>query len=172
MATEPPAGERSATAERTVAGQNPALSQEEYLSLPSRIARSTKRRWQVVVGLFVVLTALGSFYVATLPDKYVSTGVISFQPRLDESNGRDLTALLAAEFPAVMASTSSVGQAATAAGVSTGQVSSGLVAAVEPSTLNLVFSVTLGTAQQAQNAAQSLYLSTVEYNATDPFLES
>ena len=151
----------------------PDMAQPEpYLTWFDRSRAALRSRWRLAAVVFAALVVLGGVYVLTIPTTYVSNGVISFQPRLDESNGRDLTALLAERYPAYLSSSTALAGAATAAGVTTGQVEAGLVAAVEPATLNMQFSVTLSSSQQAQAAAGSLYLSTLEYNITDPYLEA
>ncbi|MDQ1250232.1 MAG: hypothetical protein QG597_4611 [Actinomycetota bacterium] len=128
-------------------------------------------RW-LVLGVFAGLALLGMVYVATLPTSYEASGVISFQPREGEINGEDLISLLVQRYPAVAESTPVVGRAATAAGVSSSTVTSGLSALVQPSSANLILTVTLDSAQQAVIANQSIYQSVMESNLTDPYLEA
>ena len=138
----------------------------------ANLVAALRTRPVLALVVFVVPVVLGWIYVFTLPSSYSATGVVSFQPRIDESNGRDLTSLLARRYPVVAQSEQSVGDAATAAGVSTGSVQSGLSASVAPETLNLDITVELETASQALAAVQSIFQSVVASNSDDPYLEA
>ncbi|MCB0914143.1 MAG: hypothetical protein KDC23_00360 [Actinobacteria bacterium] len=131
-----------------------------------------RRRPLLVLVVFLVPLLLGWIYVFTLSSSYSATGVVSFQPRVDESNGRDLTSLLARRYPEVAQSDQSVGDAAIAAGVSTATLQSGLTASVAAETLNLSITSTLDTPEQALAAVQSVFKSVVAANADDPYLEA
>lgn len=137
-----------------------------------RLVDAARRRRWLVLGVFVGLVVPGMLYVLTLPTSYQASGVISFQPRAGEFSGRDLIALLVERYPAVAQSTPVVGQAATVAGVSGSTLSDGLSAVVQPSSVNLVLSVTLDSGQQAVAATQSIYQSVMAANATDPYLQA
>lgn len=142
------------------------------ITTAERARRVLSGHWKAILATFVILAGLGSAYVMTLPATYQATGVISFQPREGEINGRDLVALLVERYPAIVASSTNLGQAATAAGVSASTVEGGLTTAIAPSTLNLTITVVLDSPTQALNAARSLYLSTMQANTTDPYLQA
>ena len=137
-----------------------------------RLLDTARRRWVLALVLFGVLAGLGAAYSLSIPTQYTATGVMSFQPREGVSEGRDLTALLASRYPAVVAGETAVGRAAIAAGVTPSEVSAGLASEVQPATLNMVVTVTLPNATQALAASQSLYLSASAANDTDPYLEA
>ena len=138
----------------------------------SRLLAAIRRRPILVIVVFVVPVILGWVYVFSLPTSYAATGVISFQPRIDESNGRDLTSLLARRYPVVAQSEQSVGAAATAAGVSNASLQSGLLALVTAETLNLTLTVTLDSPTAAVAGVQSVFQSVVAANENDPYLEA
>lgn len=142
------------------------------LPLWRRLLDTVRRRIVLALVLFGVLVGLGAAYSLSIPTQYTATGVMSFQPREGVSEGRDLTALLASRYPAVVASETAVGKASIAAGVTPSEVSAGLASEVQPSTLNMVITVTLPNATQAMAASQSLYLSALAANDTDPYLEA
>lgn len=130
------------------------------------------RAWKVVLPVFLVVLALGGWYVMTTPVNYTSGAVISFVPRQDSINGKDLASLLVERYPEVVGSVDAVNRAAEAANVSPDQVSATLQAAVQPSTLNLSLSVALPSNDQAMAAAESLYLDVLKDNKTDPDLRA
>jgi hypothetical protein len=135
-------------------------------------AAALRRRWPAALAVFVVLVGVGGWAALSRSPSYVATGVMSFQPREGEINGRDLTALLVARYPAVVRSSDSLGAAATAAGVSSATMDAGTSASVEPETLNLVMSVTLDSPQAALSGAQTLYLKTLSANDSDPYMQA
>lgn len=137
-----------------------------------RLLDTARRRWLITVVVFGVLVGLGAAYSLSIPTQHAATGVVSFQPRKDVAEGRDLTALLASRYPAVVASDTAVGQAAIAAGVTPAAVSAGLVSEVVPETLNMTITVSMPDATQALAATQSLYLSALAANSDDPYLEA
>lgn len=133
---------------------------------------AVRRRPLLVLVMFLVPVVLGWIYIFSLPSSYASTGVISFQPRIDENNGRDLTALLARRYPVIAQSEQSVGNAATVAGVSNATLQNGLTALVAAETLNLTLTVTLDSPSAAVAGAQSVFQSVLAANNDDPFLEA
>lgn len=139
---------------------------------PHVVWAAVRRRWVVVLVVFVAVAGFGAVSVTSREPDYVATGVMSFQPREGEVNGRDLTSLLVSRYPAVVRSSDSLGTAATASGVSGSAMSSATLATVEPATLNLVITVSLGSPEAALAGAQSLYLSTLRANASDPYLQA
>jgi hypothetical protein len=138
----------------------------------TRLIAAIRRRPILVLVTFVVPVLLGWVYVFSLPTSYAVNGVISFQPRIDENNGRDLTALLARRYPVVAQSEQSVGAAATAAGVSNASLQNGLSALVAAETLNLTLTVTLDSSSAAVAGAQSVFQSVLAANTADPFLQA
>lgn len=154
--------ERSPTARERATDQNGLVKAWEAI----------RRQWKVLLGVFFVLAVLGGYYVYQTPVKYSAGAVIAFEPRAGENNGRDLVALLAQRYPEIVASTDSVAAAAQAAGVSTGELQSGLTAAIQPNTLNMAVSVKLATPEEAEKAVTSLYNGALQANTADPNLKA
>jgi hypothetical protein len=126
----------------------------------------------VALATFIVVVALGMFYVLRIPTEYQSGAVVSFVPRASSEAGGDMAELLAERYPEVVASESSLDAAAEAAGVSPGDVNAGLSANIQPGTLNMVFSTTLASNDQAVAATTALHESLLEANRTDPDLRA
>jgi hypothetical protein len=133
--------------------------------------RQVLRQWPIMVVLFVGAAALGLAYTNTRPVHYQSQAVVSFRPRPDEVNGRDLTSLLVQTYPELVASPESVDGAARAADVTVDQVQAGLSTQIAPQTLNLLIAVALSNPQSAQQATQYLTGVAVTAGSKDPFLE-
>ncbi len=130
------------------------------------------RQWIAAVATFLLVMALGMFFVLSSPTQYESGAVVSFMPRVASDVGGELAALIVERYPEVVASETSIDAAADAAGVSSAEVQAGLNALIQPGTLNLVFSTTLPSNDQAVAATTAIYDNLLEANRTDPDLRA
>lgn len=131
-----------------------------------------RRQWLVALATFLVVVTLGMSYVLRIPTEYQSGSVVSFVPRASSQTAGSMAALLVERYPEVVSSESSLEAAAQAAGVSPGDVNAGLSANIQPGTLNMVFSTTLASNDQAVAATTALHESLIEANRTDPDLRA
>lgn len=140
--------------------------------LVDHVRAALRRRWRMATAIFAVIMVAGAAVAFLQPVSYTTSGVIAFEPRPNEFNGRDLVALLASRYPAVVSSSAAVGTAATAAGLTTDEVRAGLTTDIPAQTLNLGITVKSSTPEAAQAAAQSLFLSVQKANESDPYLQT
>lgn len=131
---------------------------------------SLRRRWLTALATASIVIAVGGYVVMGLSVSYQAGAVVSFIPRIGGQASGDIAPLLVARYPEVIASVTAVDQAADEAGVEPSQVRAGLSAGIQPETLNLVFSTTLATPEEAMSATTSLLESIQQENLTDPNL--
>lgn len=131
-----------------------------------------RRQWLIAMATFVVVIAFGMFYVLRIPVEYQSGAVVSFVPRASSEASGDMAALLVERYPEVVASESALDAAGEAAGVEPGEVNAGLSAIIQPGTLNMVFSTTLATNDQAVAATTALFETVLAANRSDPDLRA
>ncbi|MCB0914140.1 MAG: hypothetical protein KDC23_00345 [Actinobacteria bacterium] len=134
--------------------------------------QALRRQWIAAVATFLLVAGLGMLYVLRIPTEYQAGAVVSFMPRVASTVGGEVTSLLVERYPEVVASENSIDAAAAAAGVDPAAVSAGLQAGIQPETLNLVFSTTLPTNDQAVAATQAIYDNLLQVNRTDPDLRA
>ncbi|MCB9412584.1 MAG: hypothetical protein H6525_07035 [Actinobacteria bacterium] len=134
--------------------------------------QALRRQWIAAVATFLLIAGLGMLYVLRIPTEYQAGAVVSFMPRVASTVGGEVTSLLVERYPEVVASENSIDAAAAAAGVDPAAVSAGLQAGIQPETLNLVFSTTLPTNDQAVAATQAIYDNLLQVNRTDPDLRA
>ncbi len=130
----------------------PASPDEEVLPALVRAARG-----QWLPGLLVALAVLAASaaWVGSLPDRYTSTTVVSFAPRVDRPSGADTLQVLASKYVAYLSSPATL----RAVGESTGEdpllLQEAVRAEIAPATVNLTVAATLEDPSRAASVANA-----------------
>lgn len=133
-------------------------------------AGSVLRAWPVMLGAFVLVLGGLLLYISRMPVTYASNSVVAFEPQPGRADGRDLISLLVQTYPQMVASEQFVSTAAAAAGVTPGEVKSGLDVQIPPLTLTMTIQTEMPDPRVAQTVNQSLLDQTIAQGKQDQFL--